>query len=88
MNSAEGERVAFTLPVTAIGNVENWLGDVESMMRTSLFDLAKEAMLCYPPDGDAAVDRGDWFFEFPAQVHSSLCALGCYQLFCPLDVVS
>ena len=68
MNSSEGEKVSFTSAVTAIGNVENWLGDVEGMMRTTLFDLAKESLLCYPPDGEAAIDRSDWFFEFPAQI--------------------
>ena len=43
MNSAEGEKVQFTAPVTAVGNVENWLGEVEEMMRTTLYDLSREA---------------------------------------------
>jgi hypothetical protein len=66
MNSSEGERVPFTSTVSTVGNVENWLGDVESMMRGTLFDVAKEALLCYPAP-EHAIDRGDWFFEFPAQ---------------------
>jgi hypothetical protein len=44
MFSSEGERVPFSAPVSAIGNVESWLGDVERMMRTTLFNLTKEAL--------------------------------------------
>ena len=54
MNSSEGEKVLFTAPVTAVGNVESWLGDVEEMMKTTLYDLSKESLKCYPPDGEAA----------------------------------
>jgi len=95
MWSAEGERVAFTAPVTAVGNVENW-------KRITLCDLTRDALLrcpyltppacvcavlmcvcradvyvcvcvcvslgSYPPDGETAVDRNAWFFEYPAQV--------------------
>ena len=67
MNSSEGERVPSTSSVSTVGNVENWLGDVEAMMRGTLCDVAKEALACYPAP-EHAIDRGDWFFEFPAQV--------------------
>jgi len=67
MNSSEGERVPYTSSVSTVGNVENWLGDVEAMMRGTLCDVAKEALACYPAP-EHAIDRGDWFFEFPAQV--------------------
>ncbi len=36
-------------------------------MRTTLYDLSKEALRCYPPEGEASVNRNHWFFEFPAQ---------------------
>jgi len=44
MVSAEDERVEFTAPLTAAGNVENWLGDVERMMRKTLYDITKSAL--------------------------------------------
>ena len=72
MNSSEGERVPYTSSVSTVGNVENWLGDVEAMMRGTLCDVAKEALACYPAP-EHAIDRGDWFFEFPAQVCGCMC---------------
>ncbi|RYY34759.1 hypothetical protein EON62_03005, partial [archaeon] len=66
MNSGEAEQVDFSAPVTAQGNVEDWLGDVEAMMRTSLYDHTRTALDNYPPYA-AAIDRGKWFFTGPAQ---------------------
>lgn len=42
MLSSEGENVPFSAPVSAIGNVEDWLSDVEAMMRSSLYDHTKQ----------------------------------------------
>lgn len=64
MVSAENERVPFSDSVFAEGNVENWMGSIENMMRKSLRDLTKQAMKDYPPDG---LDRKAWFFKLPAQ---------------------
>jgi len=66
MHSAEGEEVKWSAPVSAEGNVEDWLGEVENMMRVSLLEQAKAALAAYPP-GEAALERRDWFFAFPAQ---------------------
>jgi dynein heavy chain len=67
MISAEGEKVKFSSPVKAAGNVEAWLTDVESMMCTSLYDKSKAALKDYPPH-EAATRRAGWFFKYPAQV--------------------
>ena len=37
------------------------------MMRTTLYDITKDAMLKYP-DYEAAIRRGDWLKAYPAQV--------------------
>ena len=63
MVSSEKELVLFSANVSARGNVENWLTDVESMMRRSLYDNAKEALAQYTEE-----KRTSWFFDFPAQV--------------------
>ncbi|CAE7938601.1 DNAH6, partial [Symbiodinium sp. KB8] len=74
MVSAEGEVVDFSAPVSAVGNVENWLGDVEGMMRRSLYEITKQALEAYPPY-EEAVNRDDWLFRWPA-----MCALVVDQI--------
>lgn len=80
MTSGDGERVEWSAPVAAEGNVEDWLCDVEGMMRTSLYDHAKGALQAYPPYEDA-IDRRAWFFTRPAQaiilVDQIMWTLGC-----------
>ena len=49
MNSSEGEKVPLSEPVVAQGNVEDWLTQVEKMMRKSLYDQSKMVVLKYPP---------------------------------------
>jgi len=68
MVSNEGEQVRFSAPVSAAGNVEDWLGDVETMMRTTLYDSHKAALAAYPTTEEGAINRGDWLFKWPAQV--------------------
>ena len=68
MVSNEGEEVAFSAPVSAVGNVEDWLGDVEGMMRTSLYDLHRDALQAYPSTDEGAINRSGWLFQWPAQV--------------------
>ena len=67
MISSENEHVDFTAPLTAAGNVENWLGDVERMMRKTLYDITKTSMEAYPADPDAQINRKDWLFKYAAQ---------------------
>jgi len=66
MISVQGEQVKFSSTVSAVGNVENWLGDVEAMMRTTLYDTTKDCFAKYPAYDDAT-NRDEWLFGFPAQ---------------------
>lgn len=67
MRSSEGEEVAFTNPVKAMGNVESWLNDVERAMRSTLFDRLAHCLETY-----SAGRRTTWFFEHPAQCVSTV----------------
>jgi len=67
MISAEKEKVNFVAPVTASGNVENWLSDVETMMRTTLYEGTKKALREYPGTEEGQVKRGGWLFAYPSQ---------------------
>ena len=51
----EGESVALGKNLKARGNVETWLGSVESSMVQSLRRLAKQAWQTYPETA-----REDW----------------------------
>ena len=64
--SGEKEAVTFSTPLAAVGNVENWLGDVESMMRTTLYDISKACLAAYPSYEEAR-NRDEWLFGYPAQ---------------------
>jgi len=66
MISGENERVSFSAPVIAEGNVEFWLLKIEEMMRGTLKDLTLKAFQIYPKNG---LERKEWFFEMglPAQ---------------------
>ena len=68
MVSPDGERVQFSTQVAALGPVEDWLGDVEYMMRTSLYDLMKLSLAEYPSTPEGAIHRQEWMFQWPAQV--------------------
>lgn len=50
----------FSNKVQAVGNVEYWLTNIEEMMRASLYDLSKKALMLYPENG---LDRRSWFFD-------------------------
>ncbi|RKO94376.1 dynein heavy chain and region D6 of dynein motor-domain-containing protein [Blyttiomyces helicus] len=43
LESAEGERVALSRPILAVGNVEMWLGTLLKNMQTSINDIIREA---------------------------------------------
>jgi dynein heavy chain len=64
MWSPEREYVPFSSPVYARGPVEGWLGQIEDMMRKTLFDITKASLENYPEDG---LLRDEWFFESAAQ---------------------
>eukprot|EP00756_Hemistasia_phaeocysticola_P037793 Hpha_TRINITY_DN16720_c2_g4::TRINITY_DN16720_c2_g4_i3::g.79638::m.79638/K10408/DNAH; dynein heavy chain, axonemal len=62
MRSSEGEEVDFKDVVEARGNVEVWLGRIESMMKESLHAHMSKCV-----EGYRRSKRADWFFQFPAQ---------------------
>ena len=64
MWSLEGEYVAFSESVYAVGAVEDWLGKIEAMMRQSIYDSTKTAFQQYPSDG---TQRDEWLFNYAAQ---------------------
>ena len=66
MRSTEGEVVTFSEKTKVVGNVENWLNDIERMMRRTLYDITGQSVEAYPKS-----TRVQWFFDFPAQV--TLC---------------
>ena len=64
MWSPELEYVEFTTSVMAVGPVEYWLKNIESMMTQSLYDQTKNAVHQYPED---ITQRDEWLFNYPAQ---------------------
>ena len=48
MWSGEGENVPFHEPLYPTGNVEDWLLEVENMMRGSLREILRRALEKYP----------------------------------------
>lgn len=64
MISGEKEYVEWSEPVYARGNVEFWLGNIETQMRKTLHNVAKRSREIYPEDGRF---RDEWFFESCAQ---------------------
>ncbi|CAD2219349.1 Dynein heavy chain, N-terminal region 2/Hydrolytic ATP binding site of dynein motor region/AAA domain (dynein-related subfamily)/Dynein heavy chain AAA lid domain/P-loop containing dynein motor region/AAA+ lid domain/P-loop containing dynein motor region D4/Microtubule-binding stalk of dynein motor, putative [Angomonas deanei] len=62
MKSSEGEVVVFTNPVKILGNVENWLNDVERAMRETLFNKMTHCVAEYTHE-----KRVEWFFQHAAQ---------------------
>lgn len=67
MISAEDEKVPFTHKINVNegdkkGNVEKWLGEIESMMRSTLKTITKSSMI------DESTARTDWVQKWPGQV--------------------
>jgi dynein heavy chain len=48
----------------AVGPVEYWLKNIESMMTQSLYDQTKNGVQQYPED---ITQRDEWLFNYPAQ---------------------
>lgn len=47
MLSSEGEKVPFSENVYPIGNVEDWLLEVERVMKTSIKEVLRQALMMY-----------------------------------------
>ena len=63
MCSPEGERVGLGKNLKARGNVEQWLGAVETAMILSLQKQGKESYVSYPRE-----PRTEWVLNQPAQI--------------------
>ncbi|BBN11637.1 hypothetical protein Mp_5g13570 [Marchantia polymorpha subsp. ruderalis] len=63
MNSAEGEKIPFSASMSPIGNVENWLSQVEQRMKESVHQQIKLAVTAY-----RNTVRTQWVQEWPGQV--------------------
>lgn len=64
MVSGEGEKVNFVRSVMTVGNTESWLSDVELIMRESIKEQTRKALLAYPDDG---LNRGGWLQSYASQ---------------------
>ncbi|CAJ1027078.1 Dynein heavy chain, N-terminal region 2/Hydrolytic ATP binding site of dynein motor region/AAA domain (dynein-related subfamily)/Dynein heavy chain AAA lid domain/P-loop containing dynein motor region/AAA+ lid domain/P-loop containing dynein motor region D4/Microtubule-binding stalk of dynein motor/ATP-binding dynein motor region/Dynein heavy chain region D6 P-loop domain/Dynein heavy chain C-terminal domain containing protein, putative [Leishmania lindenbergi] len=62
MVSGEGEQVPFEAPVYPIGNVEQWLSDIERMMKASLLSHMHSTI-----EMVSQHKREEWMFQHPAQ---------------------
>ena len=62
MSSGEGETVPFVEHFYPKGNVENWLLEVERVMKISVRDVIKKAVASYPK-----MARSEWVAAWPAQ---------------------
>ncbi|KNC54636.1 dynein heavy chain 2 [Thecamonas trahens ATCC 50062] len=62
MSSGEGETVPFIEHFYPKGNVENWLLEVERVMKLSVRDVIKKAVGAYPK-----MARTEWVAQWPAQ---------------------
>jgi len=63
MYSPEKECVDFKTPVRPVGNVENWLGEVEKMMKESVRHVLEVSI-----DEYKSIPREDWVIKYPGQV--------------------
>ncbi|XP_068978772.1 dynein axonemal heavy chain 2 [Bombus flavifrons] len=64
INSNEGECIDFNAPVVLEGQVEKWLCDVETAMRTSLREVLKQ---CRSALRKMSAKRDRWVKEWPSQ---------------------
>lgn len=48
MYSAEGEEVQLSKPIYPTGNVEDWLREVENVMKASVRDYIERSIKAYP----------------------------------------
>jgi dynein heavy chain len=63
MFSGENERIEFVKKVIPKGNVENWLLEVESIMRKSVKQVIKDGLASY-----TVTERDSWVQSWPGQV--------------------
>ncbi|CCD16812.1 unnamed protein product, partial [Trypanosoma congolense IL3000] len=69
--SGEGEHVPSVNPVSPEGNVEIWLGSVETMMKEAVADQLRQSFCAY-----RKTPRSSWVLQWPAQ-----CVIAVSQIF-------
>ena len=67
MFSNEGERVPFSKPQKARGQVETWLDSIQNAMRETLFKLMKSGLADY-----ATSDRKQWVLTHFGQIVATI----------------
>ncbi|KAG8436117.1 hypothetical protein GDO86_007286 [Hymenochirus boettgeri] len=68
MYSAEGEEVKLSTAIYPSGNVEDWLREVEKVMKASLRDYIERSIKLYPE-----TSRTEWVLQWPGQVTIAGC---------------
>ncbi|XP_077133083.1 dynein axonemal heavy chain 1 isoform X2 [Ranitomeya variabilis] len=68
MYSAEGEEVQLSKPIYPTGNVEDWLLEVEKVMKASVRDYIERSIKAYP-----GIPRSQWVMNWPGQVTIAGC---------------
>lgn len=70
MQSGEGEKVDFCEKLYPTGNVEDWLNEVERVMKASVADQLTRAVKEYP-----TIPRTEWVLKWPGQVVIAGCQI-------------
>uniref|UniRef100_A0A803TP24 Dynein axonemal heavy chain 1 n=1 Tax=Anolis carolinensis TaxID=28377 RepID=A0A803TP24_ANOCA len=70
MYSAEGEEVKLVRSIYPTGNVEDWLLEVEKIMKASVRDNIERAIKVYP---QVSTPRTTWVLDWPGQVTIAGC---------------
>ncbi|XP_066927305.1 dynein axonemal heavy chain 1-like isoform X2 [Clytia hemisphaerica] len=68
MHSGEGEIVPFSEQLYPTGNVEDWLCEVERVMKGSLREILEQALQAY-----AEAERTEWVLQWPGQIVIAGC---------------
>lgn len=68
MYSSEGEKVPFEKTTKPVGNVEEWMSEIENLMRYSIRGVIKKALIAY-----MKTPRTEWVLQWPGQVVIAGC---------------
>ncbi|VDD79452.1 unnamed protein product [Mesocestoides corti] len=68
MFSGEGEKIPFEKTTHPTGNVEEWMSEVENLMRFSMRTIIGRALVAYPETA-----RTEWILNWPGQVVIAGC---------------
>ncbi|BHF69813.1 Dynein heavy chain 1, axonemal [Sparganum proliferum] len=68
MFSGEGEKIKFEKTTHPTGNVEEWMSEIENLMRLSVRTVIGKALKAYPQ-----TPRTEWVLQWPGQVVIAGC---------------